>query len=211
MAMLSIQDLGLIDYQNAWDIQRKCVNDVISGRMHHVLLLCEHPPVLTLGRLADPRHILFNEDVLKSRGINVISVDRGGEVTLHAPGQLILYPILNLDGLGRDLHRYLYQLEQVGIDFLKLFGIVGKRVSGKTGVWIADKKIMSIGIGVRKWVSFHGLGINIHTDLSLFRLIRPCGLDVDMTSLDRQTQDIPDMARVKNMITDVLKKEFGLC
>lgn len=211
MAMISIQDLGLIDYQNAWDIQRKYVDDVISGRIHHALLLCEHPPVLTLGRLADPGHILFNEDILKDRGINVISVDRGGEVTLHAPGQLILYPILNLDGLGRDLHRYLYQLEQVGIDFLKLFGIVGKRVSGKTGVWIDDKKIMSIGIGVRKWVSFHGLGINIHTDLSLFRLIRPCGLDVDMTSLDRQIQDVPDMVKVKNIITDIFKKEFGFC
>jgi len=208
MAMISIQDLGLIDYQSAWDIQRQCVDDVIKGRRQHVLLICEHPPVLTLGRLADRSHILFNEEYLCRQGIRVIPVDRGGEVTLHAPGQLILYPILNLDKLGRDLHRYLHQLEQVGIDFLRLFGIVGKRVLGKTGVWIDDKKIMSIGIGVRKWVSFHGIGINIYTDLSCFQMIRPCGLEVEMTSLQRQIAGTIDMGKVKEMITDVFEREF---
>lgn len=207
--MLVIKDLGLINYHEAWDIQRSCVEDVIAERTKNVLLLCEHPAVLTLGRLADPTHILFPEAILKQRRIETVSVDRGGEVTLHAPGQLILYPILNLDGIGRDLHKYLYRLEQVGIDFLRLFGIVGKRIPGKTGVWVNDKKIMSIGIGVRKWVSFHGLGMNIHTDLSLFQTIRPCGLEVEMTSLDCQMQDAPVMDDVKKIITEIFKKEFG--
>ena len=208
--MIETRDLGVIAYDRALALQRQCVDDVINGTSTGVLLLCEHPPVLTLGRMADREHILFSGEALSRQGISVLDVDRGGEVTLHAPGQLILYPILDLTRFGRDLHRYLHQLEQVGIDFLRLFDIVGKRISGKTGVWIGEKKIMSVGIGVRRWVSYHGLGINIHTDLPLFQMIRPCGLDVEMTSLERHVEFLPAMDQVKRAICGVFYKEFGV-
>lgn len=208
MGTLTIQDLGLIGYQEAWSVQRRCVDAVMNDREQNFLLLCEHPCVLTLGRMADRTHILFADRCLADRRISVYSVDRGGEVTLHAPGQLVVYPILNLDRFGRDLHRYLEQLEHVGIDFLRFFDIVGERVHGKTGVWVKGKKIISIGIGVRKWISFHGLGINIQTDLSLFKMIRPCGLDVEMTSVAEQNTIAPDMDRAKAQLTAVFKERF---
>lgn len=206
---MKIKDLGLIDYQEAWDVQKQCVDQVIKNPDCNFLLMCEHPSVLTLGRLADRSHILYSDVVLKEKGIRVLSIDRGGEVTLHTPGQLVIYPILNLERIGKDLHAYLYKLEQVGIDFLNLFGIMGGRVRGKTGVWIDKRKIMSVGVGVRKWVSFHGISININTDLSFFDMINPCGMEILMTSLAREKNCFIDMNEAKVKVVDVFEKVFG--
>ncbi|HSV43270.1 MAG TPA: lipoyl(octanoyl) transferase LipB [Candidatus Bathyarchaeia archaeon] len=208
--MMDVRDLGLIDYQDAWRIQQQTVARVIEDRARSFLLMCEHPAVLTLGRLADRRHILYSPQQLARQGVSVVPVDRGGEVTLHAPGQLVVYPILNLEQYGKDLHRYLSMLEEVGIDFLKWFKVQGNRVKGKTGVWAGERKLISVGIGVRKWISFHGLSINIQNDLALYQMIRPCGLDAAMTSLARETGDAVAMASAKQVMVEIFKKRFAL-
>jgi lipoate-protein ligase B len=147
---------------------------------------------------------------LVKQGVGIHHIDRGGEITLHAPGQLVVYPILNLVNFGKDLRRYFYQLEQVAIDLLGGFDIVASRVSGKTGVWIEEKKIASVGIGVRKWISFHGLAINVDTDLNLFSMIKPCGLDVEMTSISGIKKSPVSMGEVKKRFVEHFYRNFQL-
>jgi lipoyl(octanoyl) transferase len=194
-----IHDLGLVNYEEAYALQKACVDSVINGGKE-TLILCEHPSILTVGRLAKTGNILVSEKELEQKGIRVLAVDRGGDVTLHCPGQLVAYPILNLHKRGKDIRAYLGKLEEVAIDFLRGFDIVSDRFSGRTGVWLGTKKIVSIGVGVRRWVSFHGMAVNINPDLRLFSLIRPCGLDVFMTSM----QEI----KGKRVDFDLAKKEF---
>ncbi|HRZ39961.1 MAG TPA: lipoyl(octanoyl) transferase LipB [Candidatus Omnitrophota bacterium] len=206
---MNIEDLGLIPYEKAWQKQKEAVSRVIAGGQE-CLFFCEHPPVLTLGRSASRKNLLVPPDELANRGIRVLDVDRGGDVTLHAPGQLVAYPILDLNRRGRDLHRYLHQLEEVGIDFLRGFGIVSVRVSGKTGVWVKDRKLIAIGIGVRQWVAYHGIGINVKTDLSLFSLIRPCGLFEGVTSIEQCIGNAVDMAEAKDRLGKIFRDDFGV-
>ena len=137
-------------------------------------------------------------------------IDRGGDITLHAPGQLVVYPILDLTNFGKDLRSYLRQLEQVAIDLLGDFDIVASRFSGQTGVWTGKKKIESIGIGVRKWISFHGLAVNVNTDLKLFSMIKPCGLDVEMTSMSQMNKKSIDIEEVKERIVASFCDNFNL-
>ncbi|MCC6758126.1 MAG: lipoyl(octanoyl) transferase LipB [Candidatus Omnitrophica bacterium] len=204
-------DLGLIDYQKAYDLQRSAVSDVIAGGEEQVFL-CEHPSVLTLGRMSDERYILAPREDLAARGIEVLSIDRGGEVTLHAPGQLVVYPILDLKKYGKDLKQYMFQLEETGIGFLKSFGIDSIRNPGKTGVWSegagGHKKVISIGVGVKKWVSFHGMGINVSTDLKLFSLINPCGLGAPMASVESLTGRPCGLKKAKEVLIEKIKFNF---
>jgi lipoate-protein ligase B len=179
-----IEDWGLVNYAEAFERQKKCVQSVIAGAPDH-LILCEHPAVLTLGRMSDPKSLLYGRKEIEERGVAVETVDRGGDVTLHAPGQLIIYPIFDLAKQGKDLKAYMEKLEEVAVDLLKNFGILAISISGQRGVFVGPDKIISIGVGVRKWVTYHGLGVNVNTDLSLFDLIKPCGLDVRMTSLQK--------------------------
>jgi lipoyl(octanoyl) transferase len=209
VSSFQIQDLGRISYQEAYQIQKETVNRVLKGGPQTVFL-CEHPAVLTLGRMAKESHLLASREDLKKQKINVISIDRGGDITLHAPGQLVVYPILDLNGVGRDLRAYLRKLEQVAIDLLDGFGIVASRFLGQTGVWVDDKKIASLGIGVRRWISFHGLAININTDLNLFRLIKPCGLDVEMTSLSALKGQPLDMDEIKTRTLKSFQNVFKM-
>lgn len=201
-----IQDLGLIDYDAAYRLQKESVARVLAGGAQ-TILLCEHPAVITLGRLAQEANILNREAIERSR-IRVVPIDRGGDVTLHAPGQLVVYPILNLAQSSRDLRLYMQKLEQVAIDLLRSFDIVANRISGKTGVFVGLNKIVSLGIGVRKWVTFHGLGINVNTDLRLFDLIKPCGLDVRMTSMAWLKGEAMEMGEVKDRVLECLNKEL---
>jgi len=205
---LAIRDLGLVDYTEAYGLQKECVERVLQGEPE-MLLLCEHPAVLTLGRLAKEEHILCPREEINKKGVKVYPIDRGGEVTLHSPGQLVAYPILDLKRHGKDLKLYLYNLEQVAIDFLGDFGIVASRISGKTGVWVGSDKIASLGVGVRKWVSYHGIAVNINTDLGLFALIRPCGLDVAMTSLAKIKGGAVDLAEAKPRFIKAFMNVFG--
>lgn len=151
-----------------------------------ILLLLSHPPVITLGRRSAEAHLLLPAAELARRGIEVFPAGRGGDVTYHGPGQLIGYPIVDLDPLGRDLHRYLRLLEEVLIRTLAAFTLYGERIAGMTGVWVRGEKVASIGVGVRRWISWHGFALNIGADLSGFAAIVPCGLPgVTMTSMER--------------------------
>jgi lipoate-protein ligase B len=179
---------GLIEYERAMKLQKDFVREVMAGAPG-ALLLCEHPKTLTLGRAYHQQNILVHSDELLCHGVTVVSADRGGDVTLHAPGQLVAYPIVDLKHRGRDLTVYLRKLEQTCVDFLLDFGIVAEQGEGTRarGVWVGGAKIASIGIGVSHWVTYHGIGVNMTTDLELFKLIRPCGLDVAMTSVKKLT------------------------
>lgn len=199
-----LEDWGLIGYLEAYQRQKDLVNRVIAGESPR-LILCEHPAVLTMGRMTKPENLLWTAESIKAQGVDVISVDRGGDVTLHAPGQLVVYPILNLSDRGRDLKVFLEELEQVVIDLLKEFDILAGSIEGQRGVWVGKDKIASIGIGVRKWVSYHGLGLNVNTDLKLFRMIRPCGLNVQMTSIEKLKGAPVDMNVVKEKFVDRFK------
>jgi len=200
--------LGLVDYSKAYAVQKECVQEVIDGR-EPALILCEHPLVITLGRLAKAEHIFLSKGELAQKGIKLLSIDRGGDVTLHAPGQLVIYPILNLTIVGKDLRWYLNRLEQVAIDLLESFGIVASRISGQTGVWIEGKKVASVGVGVKKWISFHGLAVNINTNTELFSLIKPCGLDVTMTSIAEVKGKPINMQMVKERVPGCFDKVFS--
>lgn len=197
-------DLGLIDYAKAYQIQKINVEEVLNGGADR-LIFCEHPPVLTMGRLSKPENLLWS-----AKGVNAISIDRGGDITLHAPGQLVCYPIFNLNRHGRDLRRYLWNLEEVNIDLLNNFDILAVRIQGKTGAWVGADKIASLGVGVRKWISFHGSALNVNTDLRLFSMIRPCGLDVSMTSLAKIKGQPIDMKLVKQKMFGSFAKIFNL-
>ncbi|WP_305044680.1 lipoyl(octanoyl) transferase LipB [Geoalkalibacter sp.] len=177
---------GRLAYAGGLALQEQLIEQRLHGGPD-ILVLLEHEPTITLGRGADERHVLLDEDELKRRGIALHRVGRGGDVTWHGPGQMVAYPILHLDALGRDLHLYLRRLEDTLIGTLARFGVAGERRSGKTGVWVRGRKIAAIGVGVRRWVAWHGLSLNVAPDLEGFAAIVPCGLDgVALTSLSEE-------------------------
>jgi len=202
-----VEDWGLIEYPKSFERQRALVQKVQEGE-EDFLVLCEHPPVLTLGRMTNPQSLLYQREDIEARGVLMTKVDRGGDVTLHAPGQLIVYPIFNLNKQGKDLKIYMQKLEELAVDLLKNFGILAISISGKRGVFVGEDKIISIGVGIRKWVTYHGLGINVNTDLSLFNLIKPCGLNVRMTSIQKLKGHQMAMEDVKIKTIDLFQKEF---
>ncbi len=209
MVTTVIKDLGLIDYQKAYSIQKELVQEALdSGRQ--TIIFCEHPTVITLGRLANKKNLLATRDVLNKKNIPVCQVDRGGDITLHTPGQLVIYPILNLVNYKKDLHWYLRKLEELTIDLLSDFGIVADRFTPNTGVWVGNNKIASIGIGVRRWVTYHGLALNVLTNLELFSMIRPCGLDVMMTSMSEVKASQQKMVEVKKAFIRHFVEYFSL-
>jgi lipoate-protein ligase B len=202
-----IEDWGLIGYADAYQRQRDLALKVLEGLPDH-LVLGEHLPVLTLGRMTNPESLLYQRHDIEERGVEIINVDRGGDVTLHAPGQLIVYPVFNLNKHGKDLKLYMEKLEELAVDLLRNFGILAISVSGKRGVFVGEDKIISIGVGVRKWVTYHGLGINVNTDLSLFNLIKPCGLNVRMTSMQKLTGHSVPIEAVKEKVIELFQKKF---
>ena len=198
---IAVVDLGRRAYGEALELQRDLCRRRVTGELtEDLLLLVEHPPVVTLGRSAKASSLPIPTRLLEARGIEVFEVERGGDVTLHAPGQLVGYPILDLNGYRPDLHWYLRQIEEVLIRGLADLDVPAERNPGKTGVWTAGRKIASIGIHVKQWVTLHGFALNVTTDLSLFDLIVPCGIHgVTMTSVARErsggTEDLRVQAR----------------
>jgi len=187
---LAVGRLGRVPYADALARQRALAEDRIAGRLAtDVLLLLEHPPVVTLGRGTRATSLPVAPDALRRRGIEVHEIERGGDVTYHGPGQLVGYPIFDLAAHRKDLHWFLRQVEQALILALAHFSIVGERREGYTGVWTGGRKIASIGIHVRQWVTWHGFALNVTTDLSPFELIVPCGIpDVVMTSVAKELE-----------------------
>lgn len=205
---LIVYDLGLIAYKSAWDYQKELVAARKKNRsLGDVLVLAEHPPVYTLGTAAKTEFVHFD---LENPKYMVHRVERGGEVTYHCPGQLVGYPILNLDRHQRDLHWYLRQLEAVIIDVLACYGVAGQRIEGMTGVWVEGHKVAAIGIKVSQWVTMHGFAINICPDLEGFQRITPCGIaDRPVGSL---VQFMPKItfAEIKTLLVKRFAEVFGL-
>jgi lipoate-protein ligase B len=183
-----VLDLGLRSYAEALSFQRGLAAARIAKRVaHDVLVLVEHPPVITLGRSTKAGNLLATEALLAARGVELHEVERGGDVTFHGPGQLVGYPIVDLTEHKQDLHWYLRQVEDVIIRGVAPFGVVAERNPGKTGVWTNGRKLASIGVHARSWVTWHGFALNVTTDLGYFDLMVPCGIaDVVMTSVMRE-------------------------
>lgn len=191
-------DLGLKPYLQAWAIQQELHALRRQNAVPDVLILVEHPPVITLGKGFRPENLLFGADYYAQRGIEVCPTDRGGDVTCHNPGQLVGYPIFDVQQHGRDLHHFLRQIEEALIRSLKAFGVEARRLQGYTGVWVGNEKIAAIGIRVARWVSMHGFALNVNNDLSLFQMIVPCGIaDKGVTSLSRLLGHSVPMEQVK--------------
>jgi lipoate-protein ligase B len=188
MSSIAVVDLGRRAYGEVLQLQRDLCRRRVAGELtEDMLLLVEHDPVVTLGRSTRESSLPLPRKLLEARGLEVFEVERGGDVTLHAPGQLVGYPILDLGGYRQDLHWYLRQVEEAMIRGLADLGVAAERNPGKTGVWTSGKKIASIGIHVKQWVTLHGFALNVTTDLSLFELIVPCGIHgVTMTSVARE-------------------------
>jgi lipoate-protein ligase B len=197
-------DLGLVEYAQALTWQEELLRQRCQGEGEDTLLLLEHPPVFTLGRGGDERHLL------NPRRVPVYRVGRGGDVTFHGPGQLVGYPILDLTRHGRDVHSYLRALEAVLIAVLAEYGLRAQRKDGLTGVWVGEKKIASIGVGVRRWVTYHGFALNVDPDLSYFADIVPCGLaGIRMTSMAQLLKRPIALATVKTLVAETFASYFG--
>jgi lipoyl(octanoyl) transferase len=204
--------LGTVPYGLALELQRDLARRRIAGQIDEdVLLLLEHPPVVTLGRTAKETHILWSPERLRERGVETYEVERGGDVTFHGPGQLVGYPIFDLKRHRRDLHWYLRQLEEALIVALANVGIEAERSRGYTGVWTHGRKIASIGVHARDWVTWHGFALNVTTDLSFFDLIVPCGIpQVQMTSVTREVGGDVTMDEMSGAITRAFAQVFQL-
>ncbi len=212
-------DIGQMDYRPAWALQQRIQHRLITAKRRtppetipHVFLFVEHPPVYTIGKSGNRRNLLVSEDLLRQRGAEFVEIDRGGDITYHGPGQIVGYPILDLDQFVADIHKYLRLIEQTIIDACASYGVQGERIAGRTGVWInADgttspggeiaRKICAMGIRCSRWVTMHGFALNVSTDLNWFSHIVPCGIsDGNVTSLEKETGRPVDPQDVKEKI-----------
>jgi len=211
MRELWFTDLGLIGYSECLSLQRALVRLRLGSGIEDTLLLLEHPPVITLGTAGGEDSLLATPDDVAQAGVEVFHTDRGGNITYHGPGQLVGYPIFDLRSHGKDVHLFLRNLEQVVVSFLADFGVEARTMPGYTGVWVGDEKICSIGIAVRKWISYHGLALNVSPSFEHWSLIHPCGLaDRRVTSLERLVGQNPGMDEVKKLIVARFAEVFGM-
>jgi lipoyl(octanoyl) transferase len=201
---MKIEWFGRIDYPAGLRIQEERLDDCLTRGEESVILL-EHEPVYTIGRLLDKSSLRAVSHLPHP----VFETNRGGQATYHGPGQLVGYPILDLRARGRDLHGYLRKLEDLLIDLLEEFGLPGRKIEGKTGVWVQDRKIASIGVGVRKWVTMHGFALNVASDLNGFLSIIPCGLSgVQMTSISKESGTEVSLETVRQKLSPCLRRSL---
>ena len=211
--LLHVANLGTMRYAEALDYQREIARQRISGELDQdILLLVQHPPVVTLGRSSKQKNMISSPEFLASKGVELFEVERGGDVTFHGPGQLVGYPIIDLTRHKEDLHWYLRSVEEALINALERTGIRAERNTGFTGVWTQGRKIASIGVHARDWVTWHGFALNVTTDLTFFDLIVPCGIDgVVMTSVQKELgPGAPDMALVEKTVAAAFGDVFDL-
>ena len=225
---VELEDLGLIDYKQCWDYQtklfdasvqlkiknRKFPENRVSTKNH--LIFCEHPHVYTLGKSGDLKNLLIDGQKRKEKNISFYKINRGGDITYHGPGQLVVYPILDLDYFFSDIHKYLRLLEESVILTLADYGVTGQRLDGFTGVWVdaekeTPRKICAIGVKCSRWVTMHGIGFNINSNLDYFKHIVPCGIeDKSVTSLQKETNQKIDMKELKLRFKKNFKILFGI-
>ncbi len=225
MPIVTFKDLGLIDFKEAWDLQETLFKENVDIKIRlrrgehdlftqNYLLFCEHPHVYTLGKSGKQENLLLDEKGLKENLATYYKINRGGDITYHGPGQLVAYPIFDLDHFFPDIHKYMRYLEEAVINTLKRYDVKGGRVDGLTGVWIEPetpkaRKICAMGVKSSRWVTMHGIGFNINSDLSYFSNIIPCGIeDKAVTSLERELGAKVDMEEVKAVLKEELAKQF---
>ena len=201
----NIIDLGISEFKDTWNLQKELQEKRILGEIEDQLILVEHPAVYTLGKNASKEHILKRKE-----GVSVIQTDRGGNITFHGPGQLVGYPILDLNFYKRSITWYMRELEQLMIDVLKEYGIEGSTKKGLTGTWVKDHKIAALGVRIRRWVTMHGFSLNISPDLSYYQDIIPCGIqEYGVTSMAMiMGEEVPSMDEVKIKMVDYFKNRF---
>lgn len=219
-------DLGLIDYKEAWDFQEKLFADNVQRKIdkrngiptpesENYLLFCEHPHVYTLGKSGDVSHLLMNEEFMKKIGATFYKINRGGDITYHGPGQLVMYPIFDLDYFFTDIHKYMRFLEEAVIETLAEFNIKAGRIAGLTGVWIdwekpTARKICAMGVRSSRWVTMHGIGFNINTNLDYFKYIVPCGIqDKGVASLAGEVGKEVEINEVKQILKSKMAELFN--
>ena len=208
--VLKYFDLGLIDYKEAWELQKEIFSQKLDGNSEDFLLLLEHPNTYTLGKTADRLNLKSSEDFLKENHISVYDIDRGGDITYHGPGQIVGYPIIDLNNWFTDAHKYLRALEEVIIKTCAEYDLNCERNPKYTGVWINDKKIAAIGIKISRWITMHGFAFNVNTDLNLFNGIVPCGIqDKEVTSLKNELKIDIDISEVKQKLLNDFVEIFG--
>ncbi|PKB73055.1 MAG: hypothetical protein BZY75_03815 [SAR202 cluster bacterium Io17-Chloro-G7] len=193
--------VGTLEYQQAWDLQLRLAQEIREGHRPNTLLLLEHPPVYTKGRLSKTEHLLLTPEALQEKGITIYETDRGGQVTFHGPGQLVAYPVVNLREWGGPV-KYVRTLERIIIDTLADFDVRAGNVEGLTGVWVDDAKIAAIGVKISRGVAYHGLSLNVNTDLSYYDYIVPCGIeDRGVTSVSTVLAASVEMEHVRYSLT----------
>lgn len=223
---ITFQDLGLIPYKEAWDYQQRLLDEKVAQKFANrslpeseqfqlpdYLLFCEHPHVITLGKSGKMSHLLMEEATLTREGIDFYKINRGGDITYHGPGQLTGYPILDLDHFFTDIIKYLRYLEEVFVKVLAHYGLKGERSSGETGLWLGlntpnPRKILALGVRCSRWVTMHGFGFNVNTDLTYFDRIVPCGIDKGVTSLQQELGQPVDMEEVKQLVRSAFQEVF---
>jgi len=217
-----LSDWSIVKYAESLERQKTLFNKAIetklsgNGEAENVLVLCEHPNVITFGKHAKESNLLFSEEYLKSKGIECFRTDRGGDITYHGPGQIVGYPVFDLDSFGIGLKEYIYRLEEVIISLLEFYNIRGEHLNGASGVWIdADRpakvrKICAIGVRCSRFVTMHGFALNVNTDLDFFNLINPCGFtDRGVTSIEKELGRKVSMEEVKRLIYNIFCKKFS--
>jgi lipoyl(octanoyl) transferase len=222
------EDLGIIDYKKAWDYQEELHKKVVDLKLknrelspenqiptRHYLLYCEHPHVYTLGKSGSEENLLLNESQLAANNATFYKINRGGDITYHGPGQLVVYPIFDLENFFTDIHKYLRFLEEAVILTLQEYGLNAGRVQGLTGVWIEGenpikaRKICAMGVKCSRWITMHGIGFNINAELDYFKNIIPCGInDKAVTSMEKELGKKVDMAELKQKLLDNLANIF---
>lgn len=202
-------DLGKIDYQAAWELQRELFDKRYKNVLPDILLLLEHNHTYTLGKTADKNNLIGSKNYLEENKISVYDIDRGGDITYHGPGQIVGYPIISLENWKKDTHKYLRAIEEVIIRTCSEFGINSSRNEKYTGVWVGDKKITAIGIKVSRWITMHGFAFNVNTDLKYFGGIIPCGIkDKAVTSIENELKQKVNIESVKKLILKHFKDVF---
>lgn len=223
-------DLGLIDYKEAWDYQASLFNDILAIKSSNrnlpeeeqvitknFLLFCEHPHVYTLGKSGDEKNLLLDQAALQQVNASYYHINRGGDITYHGPGQLVVYPVIDMENFFTDIHKYMRLLEEAVILTCKTYGVESGRIAGLTGVWLGDaanqneRKISALGVKTSRWVTMHGLAFNVNTDLSYFNHIVPCGIDDKaVTSLQQELGRPIDMEEVKQLMKKHLTSLFSM-
>lgn len=205
MAVCRWTDAGRLPYAEALALQKETVRRRVAKEIPDTLILVEHPPVITMGKMSKAEHVIGSRP-----DVEVVTTPRGGDVTFHGPGQIVGYPILDLTALNQDLKKYLGKLEEVMIRTAALFGIRAGRAEGMTGAWVGDRKIGAIGVRVEKWVTSHGFALNVNTDLSGFDLIIPCGLHgKGVTSIAREIGRDVDLGELRPKVAEIFGEVLG--